>query len=66
LVELRPWSARPADFVRLIALARPERLSLFDAAYLDLALREGVAIASRDSPLIEAAGRRGLEVNDLR
>lgn len=64
--ELRAWIASPADWVRLFALAREEALSLFDAAYLDLALREGAALASRDAALLEAAGRRGLEIHDLR
>jgi predicted nucleic acid-binding protein len=66
VVELRPWSDRPVDFVRLLGLARREGLSLFDTAYLDLALREGAMLASRDGPLLEAAVRRGLGVSDLR
>jgi len=66
LVETRSWSGRIAEFVRLIALARRENLSLFDAAYLDLAQQEAAAIATRDSSLIEAAKRCGLAVHDLR
>lgn len=52
-------------FDALMALARAERLSLFDAAYLDLAITEAAALASRDGPLLEAALRRGLAVEDL-
>lgn len=66
LAELHPWRAAPADFVRQLALARREGLSLFDTAYLDLALREGAALASRDGPLLDAARRQGIEVRDLR
>jgi predicted nucleic acid-binding protein len=66
LIECRPWNARPADLVRLMALARRENLSLFDAAYLDLAEQEKAAIASRDASLLEAARRRSLTVYDLR
>ena len=36
------------------------------ALCLDLALREQVALASRDGPLLEAARRRGVETHDLR
>lgn len=66
IVECRPWNARPAALARLLDLARRERLSLFDAAYLDLAMRESAALASRDTALIEAAQRLSVVVHDLR
>jgi len=50
----------------LLSLARAEMLSVFDATYLDLALRERAAVASCDAPLMDAARRRGLQVHDLR
>lgn len=50
----------------LMSLARTERLSPFDAAYLHLAVQAGASIASRDQALLEAAGRRGIHVHDLR
>lgn len=50
----------------LISLARTERLSPFDAAYLHLATQVGASIASRDQALLEAAHRRGVPVHDLR
>ncbi|HUZ12219.1 MAG TPA: type II toxin-antitoxin system VapC family toxin [Caulobacteraceae bacterium] len=65
-VELWPLASRPADFVRLLNLARREVLSLFDAAYLDLARSEAASLASRDGPLIEAARRIGVRIHDLR
>ena len=45
-----------------LALARAEKLTVYDAVYLELALRKGVALATRDEVLREAARRRGVEV----
>jgi predicted nucleic acid-binding protein len=39
----------------VMELARPHRLSFYDAAYLDLALREGFPLATFDGDLIAAA-----------
>jgi len=41
----------------LLALARSNNLSSYDASYLDLAMRKGVPIATLDNKLIEAARR---------
>jgi predicted nucleic acid-binding protein len=41
----------------LLALARTNHLSSYDASYLDLAMRKGYPIATLDSKLIEAARR---------
>ena len=46
-------------------LARSEQLSLFDAAYLALALEQDAEIASRDTDLLSAAARHGLITWDL-
>lgn len=54
------------ELLRLIGVARTEALGLYDAAYLDLALTRGETLASRDRALLDAAGRRGVRVNDLR
>ena len=43
-------------------LAREQGLSLYDAAYLELAIRKGRALASCDADLRAAAERRGVEV----
>ena len=51
---------------RAIALAREEQLSLFDAFYLDLAIRRQARIASKNGPLLDAGRRRGVAVKDLR
>ncbi len=47
-------------FQDLLNLARSERLTLYDAAYLELALRLGVPLASKDARLRNAAARLGL------
>jgi predicted nucleic acid-binding protein len=49
-------------FSPILDLARRENLSSYDAAYLDLALREGVALATRDAALAAAADRQGVAV----
>jgi predicted nucleic acid-binding protein len=41
----------------LLALARSNNLSSYDASYLDLAMRKGFPIATLDKRLIEAARR---------
>lgn len=41
----------------LLALARANSLSSYDASYLDLAVRKGLPIATLDNKLIEAASR---------
>ena len=43
-------------------LAREQGLTLYDAAYLELAIRRGFALASCDKELLAASGRRGVEV----
>jgi len=39
----------------LLSLARTAHLSSYDASYLDLAMRQGLALASKDKGLIAAA-----------
>jgi predicted nucleic acid-binding protein len=41
-------------------LSRVEDLTLYDAAYLELAVRRGCPIASQDAALIAAARRQGV------
>lgn len=43
-------------------LARQEDLTLYDAAYLELALRRRLPLASCDKALLTAAARRAVEV----
>lgn len=44
------------------ALARQHRLSFYDAAYLELAQREGLALATLDNELIKAAPLEGVHL----
>jgi predicted nucleic acid-binding protein len=45
-----------------LALAREENLTLYDAAYLELAIRKGACLASCDAALLAAAARRRIIV----
>lgn len=47
---------------RVMALARRHRLTVYDAAYLELALREHVPLATLDGPLAAAAGAEGVSL----
>jgi predicted nucleic acid-binding protein len=49
-------------FDRVLPLARRHQLSVYDACYLELAVREKVPLASFDSALMEAAKREGTSV----
>jgi len=44
----------------VLALARDQRLSAYDAAYLELAMREGLPLATLDDGLRAAGGRVGV------
>ena len=47
---------------RVLDLARAERLTAYDAAYLELAMRLGIPLASQDADLCDAAERLGVSV----
>jgi len=49
-------------FGKILHLAREERLTAYDAAYLELAMRLGVPLASKDADLCNAAQRLGVSV----
>jgi predicted nucleic acid-binding protein len=44
----------------VLDLARSERLSAYDASYLELAMRRGVPLATKDDDLVQAARRLGV------
>jgi predicted nucleic acid-binding protein len=46
----------------ILALARAEGLTTYDATYLELAIRRGLPLVSRDEALITAAKRSGVAV----
>jgi predicted nucleic acid-binding protein len=50
------------DETAVIALARRHRLTIYDAAYLELALRGRLDLATLDASLAEAARREGVAV----
>jgi predicted nucleic acid-binding protein len=47
---------------RVLDLAREERLTAYGAAYLELAMRLGLPLASKDADLCDAAERLGVSV----
>ena len=49
-------------FNRILPLAREQGLSVYDAAYLDLAMRLGLPLATQDGALRAAASRVGVEI----
>ncbi len=50
---------------RLVDLARSEKLSVYDAAYLSLAMREGLPLATLDRKLERAAETIGVRLLEL-
>jgi predicted nucleic acid-binding protein len=46
---------RTPEGTEVLRLARTHRLSVYDAAYLELAQRKGLALATLDADLIRAA-----------
>ncbi|HZL01029.1 MAG TPA: type II toxin-antitoxin system VapC family toxin [Caulobacteraceae bacterium] len=55
-------AATPRAWTATFALAESHGLTIYDAAYLELAVRLGAPIASRDGQLIRAARREAVEV----
>lgn len=49
-------------FGHSMSLAKAYRLSSYDAAYLELALREGLPLATLDKDLLKAARRSDIEI----
>ncbi len=50
----------PHVLTEVLALARQHGLTVYDASYLDLAMREGLPLATLDERLAEAARRCGV------
>jgi predicted nucleic acid-binding protein len=59
VVDEETWSRA---FTRILDVAREERLTAYDAAYLELAMRLGIPLASKDQELCDAAERVGVTV----
>ena len=60
-IQVDPLTAHQA-FSRILALARAYKISSYDAAYLELAIREGLPLATLDKDLIKAAKRAGIDI----
>lgn len=56
------WETTKAAWRQTMELSRTEALTLYDASYLELALRLGADLATLDKDLAKAARRRGLTV----
>jgi len=59
VVQVQPVERILSD---VLMLARAHRLSAYDAAYLELAVREGGALATLDAPLRKAAVAAGVAI----
>lgn len=57
-IEVDPETMAVA-WTKTLALAREHGLTVYDAAYLELALRRGIPLATRDGALVEAVRRAG-------
>ena len=59
----RTWPEKM--MTQLLALGRDNSLSSYDAAYLELAMRQGLSIATLDSKLLKAAERVRVPILDM-
>ena len=66
LSQLRIRIDRAPDESAVLRLARTHRLSVYDAAYLELAQREGLPLATLDADLKKAAAGEGVALNGAR
>ena len=55
----------PISYDAVFALAEANGLTVYDAAYLDLAIREGAHLASLDDALCRAAVKAGISLYEI-
>lgn len=60
-IEVVPFTTSEV-FECVLPLAIKESLTVYDALYLDLALRQSIALATLDGPLAAAAVRNGIRI----
>ncbi len=60
-LHVDPLTARQS-FTRIMSLARAYNLSSYDAAYLELAIRNALPLATLDKDLIKAANQAGVPI----
>jgi predicted nucleic acid-binding protein len=65
LNELNVRLSEPASYDGVFYLAEEHRLIVYDAAYLDLAIQEGLPLASLDGQLVRAAQKVGVPLFQL-
>lgn len=54
------------SFREILSLAHSEKLTTYDAAYLELAMRLGLPLATKDKQLSDAALRLGVRLTEER
>ncbi len=60
-IQVNPMTAHQA-FSRTLSLPKAYKLSSYDAAYLELAIREGLPIATLDKDLLKAAKKADVAI----
>ena len=60
-IHVDPLTSRQS-FNRILVLARAYKLSSYDASYFELAMREGLPLATLDKNLIKAAKKAGVDI----
>jgi len=67
LIAELPISTDPETTVRawreILTVARAERLTTYDATYLELAMRRGLPLLTKDGELLRAAKRLGVDAS---
>ena len=61
-MDIRPYASALADMDEVLSLARSESLTAYDAAYLYLAQRLNLPLATFDQALIRAARHQGVSL----
>jgi predicted nucleic acid-binding protein len=56
----------PVSYDAVFQLAETNALTVYDAAYLDLAIREGAQLATLDNDLRRAAVKAGVSLYDIK
>jgi predicted nucleic acid-binding protein len=62
LTELNVRFAEPASYDEVFSLAEEHGLTVYDAAYLGVAMQEGLPLASLDAQLVRAAQEVGVQL----
>jgi predicted nucleic acid-binding protein len=66
LNELNVRLSEPASYDNVFSLAQERGLTVYDAAYLSIAMQEGLPLASLDRQLVRAAETAGVQLFEPR